>query len=171
MATEVEIAQQLAKTAGLDPAVQMVLAVVGIIVMLAVPALYIVRDIRKRGAADATENSTDTLRVDLYKHLYEQVSTLTARLDKVHDENNKMVHVNALLEARVSACERYERDLVEMRKRLNEKDAVIASRDAQITSMFSQLRERDEKIINLQERLHTLEVRLARDETAWGAMP
>lgn len=161
-------AVQAAQSAGLTPEVQMLLTIVALVIMIMLPTLYITRDLKKRDRKDSTENSQDKVETDLYKHLAEQVMILTTRLDTVHAQYNKMVERNAVLDARVLVLENCEATAQRLQIKLDEKDVTIAARDAQINEMFNQIRERDVTIFNLQERLHTLELRLARDERDWN---
>lgn len=156
---------------GLSPSVQMVLLIVFILLLLSAPAALFVRDWRKKGRADEQEGTTGDIQTGLYNHLYEQVTLLTTRLDKVHDANNATLRANAELEARVKLLEGCEVMVSRLQVKLNDKDVAIAARDAQIIALFGDLRARDNKIIELQDRLSKLEVRLAADEARFSRAP
>ena len=121
-----------------------------------------------KGKTDEQEGKSGDIQTGLYGHLYEQVTLLTARLDKVHDANNATLKANAELEARVKSLEGCEIMVSRLQTKLNDKDDAIAARDAQIIALFGDLRARDNKIIELQDRLSKLEVRLAADEARFG---
>lgn len=156
-----------AQAAGLSPSVQMVLVIFGLLLLLAAPMALLLRDWRKKGKEDDIEGRNGDLEHGLYKHLSEQVSILTVRLDKVHDEYNAMVRQNAELEGRIKALEGYEKMVEVLRRELEGKNVTILARDAQINQMIADIRLRDEKIAELQHRLGQLEIRLENDETRW----
>jgi chromosome segregation ATPase len=166
MATAAEIleVQQVAQSAGLSPSVQMVLVILLLVMLVAIPLVMLLKDMRKTGKVSENEGKTSDIQTGLYAHLYEQVSILTTRLDKTHEEYNALVRENADLKSRVAALEGSEQMVERLQKRLDEKDAVILARDTQLNVLFNDLRMRDQKIIELQDRLNILEVRLAKDE-------
>lgn len=165
---QVEEIAKVAEATGLSPSVQMTLVIVAILLMLAAPAMLFLRDWKKKGRVDEVEGKKDDIGTGLYTHLYEQVSTLTARLDKIHDAHNSLVKENALLTARVSQLEGCEQLVIRLQSKLEDKDAIIMARDQQLNILFSDLRKRDQKIIELQDRLHVLEVHVAASEARAG---
>ena len=153
--------------AGLTPSVQMLVVILGILVIAAGPAMLFLRDWKKRGRVDEIEGKQGDIQTGLYSHLYEQVTVLTTRLDKVHDEYNVLVRENATLRSRIQALESSEALVLKLRERLDEKDLMLTSRDSQVQQMFNDLRLRDQKIIELQERINKLELRLTLDEQSF----
>lgn len=147
---------------GLSPSVQMVLMIVFILLLLSAPAALFIRDWRKKGKVDEREDKTGEIQTGLYAHLFEQVSTLTAQLGSIHGEYNAMVKQNAALEARITQLESCELTVKRLQVKLDEKDDMIMARDTQLNVLFNDLRMRDQKIIELQERVNVLEVNQAR---------
>lgn len=158
-----EIAK-VAAEAGLSPSVQMLLIIVGILMMLAMPAMLLLRDWKKSGKATENEGRTSDIQTGLYSHLYEQVTLLTKRLDAVHTDYNEMVKLNSKLEARIQALEGCEEVIKKLQQKLDDKDLALSARDTQIMDMFADIRARDQKIIELQERVNSLEMRVTADE-------
>lgn len=149
---------------GLDGTVQMILVVALLILFILGPASVLFYRLFNNFAKDSKKDSSEG---SLYQHLSEQVATLTARLDKVHEEYNLLFQENSLLTARVHKLETCEAMVERLQLKLNEKDVIIEQRDTQLNVLFSDLRIRDHKILELQERIHVLELRLARDERDW----
>lgn len=149
---------------GLAPSIQMLIFIVGVLLLIAGPVMLFLRDWKKRGKVDENEGKQGDIQTGLYSHLYEQVTVLTKRLDKVHDEYNVMVAENAALKSRLQALESSEMLVVRLQEKLDEKDELLLARDTQVHQMFNDLRLRDQKIIELQERINKLEVRLTIDE-------
>lgn len=169
MATAAEITEvvQVAQSVGLSPSVQMVLVILLLVLLVSVPIIMLVRDMQKNGKVSVNDGKESDIKTGLYSHLYEQVGVLTARLDKIHDDYNAMVRENSELKARITALENCEQMVERLQKRLDEKDEVILARDTQLNVLFNDLRMRDQKIIELQDRLNVLEVRLAADEARY----
>lgn len=146
---------------GLAPSVQMVLLIVFLLLLLSAPAALFIRDWRNKGKVDERDDKEGNIKTGFYVFLNEQVSVLTNRLDAIHGEYNAMVKENAELRARVVALENCEEMVLRLQKKLDEKDNIIMARDAQLNVLFSDLRMRDQKIIELQDRLNVLEVHVA----------
>jgi hypothetical protein len=153
---------KVAADTGLSPSVQMILVLVAILLALAAPAMLFLRDWKKRGKVDEIEGKTGDIQSGLYGHLFEQVSILTQRLDKIHDEYNALVKENSELKARMVALEGCEATIKKLQVKLDMKDDIIIARDTQLNVLFADLRMRDQKIIELQERVNVLEVHQAK---------
>ena len=153
---------KVAADSGLSPSVQMIIIIVGILMFLSAPAMLFLRDWKKRGKVDEIEGKTSDIQTGLYAHLYEQVSILTARLDKVHDEHNEMVKENAALKARVVALEYCEEMIKRLQVKLDQKDDTIIALNTQLNVAFGDIRLRDQKIIELQDRVTVLEINQAK---------
>ena len=152
------------KDSGLSAEVQMTLLIVLFVLMVAGPVAYWLFSTNKQRVA---EGKVADASGGLYEHLSNQVSILTQRLDAMHEAYNKMVMENADMRVRVSKLETCEEMVGRLQIRLSEKDAQLMQRETQLNVLFGDLRMRDNKIIELQERLSVLEVRLARDEKSW----
>lgn len=163
MVAPVEVAE-VVKHSGLAPEVQMVVLIFLLVLMVGGPLVYWFTSTNKRRVADGHVADAEG---GLYQHLSTQVQTLTERLDVVHQQYNEMFKENALLKSRISQLEACEETVRRLQDRLNQKDEIIRQRDLQLNNLFVELRARDQKIIDLQERLGILELRLARDERQW----
>jgi uncharacterized protein (DUF3084 family) len=159
---------KVAADTGLSPSVQMILVLVAILLALSAPAMLFLRDWKKNGKVNEVEGKNGDIQSGLYAHLYEQVTALTLRLDKIHDEYNGLVKENAELRARVSALESCEALVKKLQTKLDQKDDIIIARDTQLNVLFSDLRLRDQKIIELQERVNVLEVFNAKGQKHGG---
>ena len=159
-----EIVKAAADT-GLSPSVQMILVLVAILLALAAPAMLFLRDWKKRGKVDEIEGKTGDIQTGLYGHLYEQVSVLTQRLDKVHDEHNALVRENSDLKARMVVLESCEEMVKKLQKKLDEKDNIIIALNTQLNVAFGDIRMRDQKIIELQDRVTVIEINQAMSRT------
>lgn len=157
-------AQEMAQTVGLSPSVQMFLVIACLVIALAAPFAFLLRDWRSKGKLDEIEGKQGDIQVGLYNHLSEQVTLLTKRYDQLQGDYNTMVKENAELKGRLSQLEKSEETVKRLQAKLDDKDATIIARDTQINQMFSEVRLRDQKIIDLQDRISQLELRLARDE-------
>lgn len=155
---------KVAAGAGFSPAVQMILVLVALTVALGAPAAMFVQSWRKRKRVDDAEGRSGEIATGLYQHLSEQVVMLTQRLDKISDAHNRLVGENAALKSRVASLEQCEETVHRLQAKLDTKDEIIAQRDRQVQALFKDLRDRDQKIIDLQDRLSALELRLAGDE-------
>ena len=140
----------------------MILVIVAILVALSAPAMLFLRDWKKNGKTNEAEGKAEDIKSGLYNHLFEQVSILTTRLDKIHDEYNALVKENSELKARMVALEGCEATIKKLQVKLDMKDDIIIARDTQLNVLFADLRMRDQKIIELQERVNVLEVHQAK---------
>ena len=153
---------KVANETGLSPSVQMILVLVAILLALAAPAMLFLRDWQKRGRVDEIEGKTGDIQSGLYGHLFEQVSILTQRLDKINDEYNLLVKENSELKARMVVLEGGEATIRKLQVKLDQKDDIILARDTQLNVLFTDLRVRDQTIIELQKRVNVLEVHQAK---------
>ncbi len=152
------------QNSGLSTEVQMTLLIVLFVLLVAGPVAYWLFSTNKQRVA---EGKVADASGGLYEHLSNQVSILTQRLDTVHEAYNKLIIENAEMRIRVSKLETCEEMVERLQVRLTEKDSQLMQRETQLNVLFGDLRMRDNKIIELQERLSVLEVRLARDEKNW----
>lgn len=152
------------KDSGLAPEVQMVVIITLLVLAIAGPVAFWLFSNNKRRVADGQAADAEG---GLYAHLSAQVSQLTQRLDAVHAAHNALILENAQMQVRVAKLETCEEMVGRLQVRLSEKDAQLIQRDTQLNVLFNDLRMRDQKIIELQERLSVLEVRVVRDEQHW----
>ena len=93
----------------------------------------------------------------LYAQLSEQVGKLKEELDKVYAAKHQQTEELFKLRARVEHLERAESMVDVLEKKLDEKDQIIAERDARISALTRE-------VLQMKDRVHHLELRLAQDE-------
>lgn len=93
----------------------------------------------------------------LYAQLAEQVKDMKNELDKVYADKHKQAEELLRVKARVEHLEKAESMVGTLKKKLDEKDRIIAERDARIASLT-------EEVLRMKDRVHHLELRLAQDE-------
>lgn len=155
----------IVKGSGLAPDVQMAIFITLIVLSVAAPIAFWLFSTNKRRVADGKAADAEG---GFYDHLSAQVAVLTQRLDEVHNQYNILYKENAILNARIIKLESCEEMLAALQVVLKDKDALLMQRETQINVLFNDLRLRDQKIIELQDRLNVLEMRLARDENHWN---
>lgn len=163
MVTPVEVVSAV-KDSGLSSEVQMTMLIVLFVLVVAAPVAYWLFSTDKQRVAEGKEAEA---KGGLYDHLASQISLLTQRLDATSLAYNALVRENATMQIRVDKLETCEDLISRLQTRLTEKDYLLTQRETQLNVLFNDLRLRDGKIIELQERLSILEVRLARDERNW----
>lgn len=93
----------------------------------------------------------------LYAQLSEQVGKLKEELDKVYTEKHRQTEELFKLRARVEHLEQTESMVDALKKKLDEKDRIITERDARISALTTE-------VLQMKDRVHHLEMRLAKDE-------
>lgn len=93
----------------------------------------------------------------LYAQLSEQVSNLKQELDKVYAAKHQQTEELLKLRARVEHLEQTESLVDTLKKKLDEKDQIIAERDARISVLTNE-------VLQMKDRVHHLELRLTKDE-------
>lgn len=93
----------------------------------------------------------------LYAQLSEQVGNLKQELDKVYAAKHQQTEELLKLRARVENLEQTESLVDTLKKKLDEKDQIIAERDARISVLTNE-------VLQMKDRVHHLELRLAKDE-------
>lgn len=160
----VEQVAKVSQAAGLDPTVQMILVLAGLMLVLAYPIMLLVRTWQANRNSAKTESAVADGDEATYKRMKEQIEQNAADIRKLVDEKNKWFEEATLLRAEVSQL-RQSQDLVEVLKRkLQEKDETIAKRDAMIESKDQQLQEMMERVLKMQSQIHSLEMRLTKGE-------
>ena len=160
----VEHVAKVSQAAGLDPTVQMILVLAGLMLVLAYPLMLLVRTWQANRNSAKTESAVADGDEATYKRMKEQIEQNAADIRKLVDEKNKWFEEATILRAEVAQL-RQSQDLVEVLKRkLQEKDDTIAKRDAMIESKDQQLQEMMERVLKMQSQIHSLEMRLTKDE-------
>lgn len=137
-----------------------VLGIVMVLYAVSKPLIGIVKDFRNNSLesakADVTEakSSAEAL---LYQQLQSQLSMLSEAVEKMRTE--KMVwHQKAMeMESEVRRLQTFEAMVTSMKNRLDVKDQLISERDAE-------LRQQNRLILELNDRIHKLEMRVTKDE-------
>jgi chromosome segregation ATPase len=96
----------------------------------------------------------------LYAQLSEQVKEQKKEIDKMYSERVILQEQVFELRHKVEQLESYEKSVDVLKKKLDEKDRIIAERDARIARLMQEL-------LQMKDRVHNLEMRLRADEVAW----
>lgn len=106
----------------------------------------------------------DSVNAGLYEQLQQQlgdaraeIARLTEKISKVYDERNASREELASLSHRVQQLEECEKTVDILKERLAQKDALIHERDIENKQLMHE-------ILQLKDRIHHLELRLAQDE-------
>lgn len=121
----------------------------GVVMFISLVA-FGVSKLRKMGKIDGAEGN-------LYDKLSRQVQEQKEDLDRVYKERNDFSAMVADLKARVGTVDDFRASIEMMRKKLDEKDICIAERDESNRLLMLE-------ILQLKDRIHVLELRLAADE-------
>lgn len=102
--------------------------------------------------------------VALYTQLAEQVQRQTTELekqrseiDRIQQQRNELHEKVAELKGKIEHLEHYEKDMVILKEKIEEKDKIIAERDSRIANLLREL-------LVMKDRVHNLELRLKDDE-------
>jgi len=93
----------------------------------------------------------------LYAQLSEMVQNQRRELDNLYSQRKADQEEIFRLRLKVEHLEEENSTVEILKKKLDEKDAIIAERDARITSLL-------QEIMHMKERVHNLEIRLKEDE-------
>jgi predicted RNase H-like nuclease (RuvC/YqgF family) len=130
-----------------------VLAIVVIAVAIAKPIMSIVRDWKISGVDSQKAESE----VSLYEQLRQHLMTLANEVEKLRVERNVWYEKSLELEVEVKRLQLFEQSFNSMKTRLEDKDKAIQERDTEIRSLTR-------TILEMKDRLHSLELRLQQDE-------
>lgn len=98
----------------------------------------------------------------LYAQLSEQVKEQKKEIDKMYAERVSLQDQVFELRHKVELLEGYEKSVDVLKKKLDQKDVIIAERDAKINELLQEL-------MRMKDRVHNLELRLISDEEQWCA--
>lgn len=93
----------------------------------------------------------------LYQQLSEMVQKQRTELDTMYVQRNVLQEQMFELRAKVEKLDGCESTVEVLKKKLDEKDQIIAERDTRITKLL-------EDLMQMKDRVHLLELRLAKDE-------
>lgn len=155
-----EIIQQAAQNSN-DPIFAGLAWVLGVIVLLiaiAKPIMGMVRQYQSNRAESAKDGADEAL----YKQLKEQIEINSRDIRNLIDERNRWHEEAINLRSRVTQLEEAKLTIERMKQKLDEKDELLRERDAENRRLMYE-------IIQLKDRLHLLELRLADDEAKFCA--
>lgn len=93
----------------------------------------------------------------LYQQLSEMVQKQRTELDAMYTQRTTMQEQVFELKSKVEKLEGYESTAEILKQKLDQKDQIIAERDAKISSLIGEM-------LSMKDRIHELELRLAKDE-------
>jgi DNA repair exonuclease SbcCD ATPase subunit len=137
-----------------------VLGIVMVLYAVSKPLIGIVKDFRSNSVdsakADAAEARSNA-EVILYQQLQSQLTLLSDSVEKIRTEKMVWYQKSVELESEVARLQNFEKMVDSMKIRLDNKDGLIAARDAE-------LRQQNRLILELNDRIHKLEMRVTKDE-------
>lgn len=125
---------------------------------------FVVSKLRKMGKIDGAEGDFYKNVSDESKRLVERIKTLEEVKDTCQTELGNLRAEIGALRAQLTQINVLEMENTHLRERLNEKDTQIDQKNKQIEEMISALMAKDTFILELTNRVHALELRLAADE-------
>lgn len=158
--TAAAAAVEAAVTGQVPGAVGWLGAVVVGLLAVAKPLMHYVRAYNQDKAANAQSGADAALSgaaSAMYTQLQQQIAQNAEDIRALVREKNEWFQKAMELTARVAKVEEYERTIQSMKARLEEKDLLLAERDAERVALMRE-------IIALKDRLHELELRVVRDE-------
>lgn len=96
----------------------------------------------------------------LYSQLSEMVQNQRKELDKLYENRMKDQEQIFELRRRVDNLAGYEQQVEVLKKKLDQKDQIIAERDKKIAELLNEL-------LGMKDRVHSMELRLKDDEVKW----
>lgn len=100
----------------------------------------------------------------LYQQLSEMVRQQRKEIDGLYSERSKLKDEMFDLKHKVSSLEGYEKVVDVLKLKLDEKDKIISERNQRVEELL-------EELVQLKERIHTLEMRLKEDEIRYMNKP
>jgi predicted RNase H-like nuclease (RuvC/YqgF family) len=146
-----------AKAAGLDPSVQIIIALVGILLALAYPVMLLVRTWQSNHNSAKKEEAVAEGDAATYARMKEQIEQNAKDIRELVGEKNKWFAEATNLKAEIKQLQTCADTLHTVKTKLDEKDELLKAKDSQIATMM-------DRTLDMQERIHQLELRLARDE-------
>ena len=105
-------------------------------------------------------NKETSAQGELYKQLSEMVQKQRKELDELYENRKKDQEQIFELRRRVDNLVGYEQQVEVLKKKLDQKDQIIAERDKKIAELLNEL-------LGMKDRVHSLELRLKDDEVKW----
>ena len=135
-----------------DPIISSILFVFLIIVLLVIfakPLMSLVKDAKGLNAAEAKMQAEESL----YDQLRKQVEANQIAIEKLNLEKEKWFDKAHELEMEVKRLQHFEQMVEIMKRKLDEKDEIIAAQNAENKRLMHE-------ILQLKDRIHELELRL-----------
>lgn len=129
----------------------------GIVAAMAGIVWPIIQVIRKFSSDKDVATRRNEAEITLYEQLKEQLEINKKHLDEALHENRRLWEIIRDLESRLKKIEQLETNFDKIRKKLDEKDAIISQRDAEISDLRRQLQTKEDKIRDLEIRVAHLE--------------
>lgn len=124
-----------------------ILAVILLVILAAIPVVIKFWNWSKETSAQGI----------LYQQLSEMVQKQRAELDAMYTQRTSLQEQLFELKAKVEKLEGCEGTIEILKQKLDQKDQIIAERDARIASLL-------EELLKMKDRVHQLELRLSKDE-------
>ena len=154
-----------------DPVLQAIVWLVAVVIaLLAIgkPLKDYVRGERRNSKEDMVDDAKSAAEITLYTHLSQQVTQYRQLADSAFQQNTELNHRIAVLEAAEKDHARVASVVDKMKKKLDEKDAAIASLMREASEdrnrFFRILEAKEDQITSLGKRQKELEARLSNDE-------
>ena len=141
-----------------DPVIMMLaflLTVVVVGVGIAKPLMALAKEYKSNSA----DNSRSEAEAALYKNLQTQIENNTDAINRLNQERDDWFRKALALEKEVERLSVFERTVSELHEQLCEKNNQLSERESEIRALMSTMTE-------FRERIHELEVRLAKDEAS-----
>ena len=141
-----------------DPVIMMLaflLTVVVVSVGIAKPLMALAKEYKSNSA----DNSRSEAEAALYKNLQMQIENNTEAINRLNQERDEWFRKALSLEKEVERLSVFEQTVSELHAQLREKTGQLTERESEIISLMSTMTE-------FRERIHELEIRLAKDEAA-----
>lgn len=154
--TSVLIAAAESAAKSQDPTISSFLFVgliVFLLILFAKPLMSLVKDAKGLSTAESKMKAEESL----YEQLRTQVEANQHSIEKLNAEKDKWFEKAHQLEKEVEKLKHFEQMVEIMKKKLDEKDAIISTQNEENRRLMYE-------IIQLKDRIHELEIRLTCDE-------
>lgn len=132
-------------------------SIAGVVAAIAAIVWPVIQIIRKFDSDKSAAIRRNDAEITLYEHLKEQIETNKKNLDDALRENRQLWETIRDLGLRLKAVESIEANYERLRKKLDEKDDIIAQKNSEIKSLQKDLAEKDKQIRKLELRVTHLE--------------
>lgn len=155
---EIAAVAHVAQATGLDMTTVIASSAAAITAVIA--AAFPIMKLVERWSATKADSSKYGAESTLYKSLERQIEQSFAAIERLSTEKSAWLSDHAEMKARILRLE----ELESQNKILKDK---LDSKDAQIAGLVTEVMRKTNQIGELRERIHQLEMRLAKDERDW----